>query len=303
MSAAREDRRIPAIGMARPLAGMSKKSRERIKSVIYHLFVGASCFVMIYPVLWMFAASLKGPDEIWTNMTSLIPKEPTLLNYIEGWAGFGSITFGTFFKNSFIYAGVATIGAVASSACVAYAFAKIRFAGRDFWFAVMLLTLMLPGQVLRIPQYIMFSKLDWLNTFRPLLVPRFFGNAFFIFLMVQFMRGIPAELDEAAEIDGCSKIGIFFRIILPLVTPALITASIFSFYWTWDDFMGPLIYLQDPHLYPVSLAIRTYSDPSAATDWGSIFAMSSLSLVPVFIIFVAFQRYLVEGISTTGIRG
>jgi multiple sugar transport system permease protein len=154
-----------------------------------------------------------------------------------------------------------------------------------------------------IPQYIVFTKLGWINTFLPLLLPRFFGSAFFIFLMVQFMRGIPVELDEAAEIDGCSKFGIFFRIILPLIQPALITAAIFSFYWTWEDFMGPLIYLQDPHLYTVSLAIRAYSDPSVGTDWGSVFAMSSLSLLPVFIIFIAFQRYLVEGISTTGIKG
>jgi multiple sugar transport system permease protein len=258
---------------------------------------------MLYPILWMVASSLKETSEIWTNATSLIPTRVTFQHYVEGWAGFGAITFATFYKNSFIFAGVGTIASVASSAVVAYAFAKIRFAGRDFWFSVMLLTLMLPGQVLMIPQYIVFTKLGWINTFLPLLLPRFFGSAFFIFLMVQFMRGIPVELDEAAEIDGCSKFGIFFRIILPLIQPALITAAIFSFYWTWEDFMGPLIYLQDPHLYTVSLAIRAYSDPSVGTDWGSVFAMSSLSLLPVFIIFIAFQRYLVEGISTTGIKG
>jgi multiple sugar transport system permease protein len=175
--------------------------------------------------------------------------------------------------------------------------------GRQFWFSIMLMTMMLPVQVLLIPQYIVFNRLNWINTFLPLIVPRFFGNAFFIFLMVQFMRGIPVELDEAAEIDGCSKIGIFFRVILPLIQPALITAAIFSFYWTWEDFLGPLLYLQDPHYYTVSLAVRSYSDPDVGTDWGSIFAMSSLSLLPVFVIFIAFQKYLVEGISTTGIKG
>jgi len=289
----------------RPSAGrqMSKKTKDRIKAIIYHAFVVSSCFVMLYPIFWMIASSLKETSEIWTHASSLIPSNVTFQHYIEGWAGFGNITFATFYKNSFLYAGVATIASVASSAVVAYAFAKIRFVGRGFWFSVMLLTLMLPGQVLMIPQYIVFSKLGWINSYRPLLVPRFFGNAFFIFLIVQFMRGIPNELDEAAEIDGCSKFGIFFKIILPLVQPALITAAIFSFYWTWEDFMGPLIYLQNPHLYTVSLAIRSYSDPSAGTDWGSIFAMSTLSLVPVFIIFVVFQRYLVQGISTTGLRG
>ncbi len=282
---------------------LSKKNREALKSAIYHLFVAASCFIMLYPILWMIASSLKPTEDIWTTTASLIPRRPTLEHYINGWSGFGTITFSTFYKNSLFFATVATIASVASSACVAYAFAKIRFAGRGFWFSVMLLTLMLPGQVLMIPQYIVFSKLGWINSYLPLLVPRFFGNAFFIFLIVQFMRGLPDELDEAAEIDGCSKVGIFFKITLPLIQPALITAAIFSFYWTWEDFLGPLLYLQDPHLYTVSLAIRAYSDPSAGTNWGSVFAMSSLSLLPVFVIFVAFQRYLVEGISTTGLKG
>ncbi|HDQ74211.1 MAG TPA: carbohydrate ABC transporter permease [Chloroflexi bacterium] len=281
----------------------SKQTRDRLNAAIYHILVASSCFIMLYPILWMIASSLKPTSDIWTTTASLIPRSPTIEHYINGWAGFGTISFSTFYKNSLIYATVGTVAAVASSACVAYAFAKIRFVGRKFWFSLMLLTLMLPGQVLMIPQYIVFSKLGWINSFLPLLVPRFFGNAFFVFLIIQFMRGIPIELDEAAEIDGCSKIGIFFRITLPLIQPALITAAIFSFYWTWEDFLGPLLYLQDPHLYTVSLAIRSYSDPSAGTNWGSVFAMSSLSLAPVFAIFIIFQRYLVEGISTTGLKG
>jgi multiple sugar transport system permease protein len=287
---------MSATEVTRPATrGMSKKTRDSIRGALYHLIVALSCFVMLYPILWMVASSLKETSEIWTNAASLIPARPTLEHYVNGWAGFGNL--------SLIIAGVGTVASVASSACVAYAFAKTRFVGRDFWFSIMLLTLMLPAQVLMIPQYILFSKLGWINTFLPLLVPRFFGSAFFIFLIVQFMKGLPPELDEAAEIDGCSKVGIFFRIILPLVQPALITAAIFSFYWTWEDFMGPLIYLQNPRLYTVSLAIRAYSDPAAGTNWGSVFAMSSLSLVPVFVVFVAFQRYLVQGISTTGLKG
>jgi multiple sugar transport system permease protein len=283
--------------------GMSKRTREALKACVYHLIVASSCFVMLYPILWMVASSLKETSEIWTRAASLIPSRPTLEHYVNGWAGFGNLSFEIFFRNSFIIAGIGTLATVASSAFVAYAFAKLRFVGRDFWFSVMLLTLMLPGQVLMIPQYIVFSKLGWINTFLPLLVPRFFGSAFFIFLIVQFMKGLPPELDEAAEIDGCSKFGIFFRIVLPLIQPALITSAIFSFYWTWEDFMGPLIYLQNPRLYTVSLAIRAFSDPSAGTNWGAIFAMSTLSPVPVFVIFVSFQRYLVQGISTTGLKG
>jgi multiple sugar transport system permease protein len=162
---------------------------------------------------------------------------------------------------------------------------------------------MLPSQVQLIPQYIFYNQLGWVNTYLPLLVPRLCGQAFFIFLMMQFIRGIPRELDEAAEIDGCSRIGIFFRIIMPLIWPAVITSAIFSFYWTWEDFFTPLIYLNNPKLYTISLALRASADPNSVTNWGAIFAMSALSLIPVLAVFVFFQRYLIQGISTTGIKG
>ncbi len=277
--------------------------RKPLRTIIYHTLVIGFGFVMIYPVLWLFASSFKGASEIWTDIGSLIPKGFTFENYINGWAGFGGITFSTFYLNSFIYAGVGTIGTVLSSAVVAYGFSRVRFFGRGFWFTCMLMTLMLPIQVQIIPQYIMFSKLDLINTFYPLLLPKFCGQAFFIFMIMQFIRGIPRELDEAAKIDGCSQIGIFFRIILPLTKPALITSAIFSFYWSWEDFLLPLVYLNEPKLYTISMALRSFSDPSAATPWGEIFAMSALSLVPVFVVFIAFQRYLVQGIATTGLKG
>jgi multiple sugar transport system permease protein len=292
------------VGEAPTLAWRQRKQqRAFVRSVLYHLIVSILGLAMIYPLLWLFASSFKGPSEIWTHITSLIPEHFTLQNYINGWAGFGGIRFSVFYKNSFIYAGLGTVIAVLSSAVVAYGFSRIRFAGRDLWFACMLATLMLPVQVTIIPQYIFFRRLNLLNTFYPLLLPRLGGQAFFIFMIMQFIRGIPKELDEAAEIDGCGKAGIFFRIILPLIQPALITAAIFSFYWTWEDFLAPLIYLNSPKLYTVSLALRSFADPSGSTDWGAIFAMSGLSLVPVFVVFVAFQKYLVEGIATTGLKG
>jgi multiple sugar transport system permease protein len=274
-----------------------------LRTVVYQVAVFGFGIVMLYPLLWLFASSFKGAGEIWTNVSSLIPREFTLQNYVTGWAGFGGISFTTFYKNSFIYAGLGTLITVMASALVAYGFARIQFAGRNIWFACMLATLMLPVQVQIIPQYIVFSKLGWINTFLPLLLPRIGGTAFFIFMIMQFIRSIPKEMDEAAEIDGCDKGGIFFRIILPQIIPALITAAIFSFYWTWEDFLTPLIYLNAPELYTISMALRSFADPTTNTDWGAIFAMSSLSLVPVFIIFIAFQRYLVEGISTTGLKG
>ncbi|MCI0708819.1 MAG: carbohydrate ABC transporter permease [Chloroflexi bacterium] len=281
----------------------NKQIKDTRNSLIYHLAVALIAVVMLYPILWMFASSLKARDEIWTNVNSLVPEEVHLENYENGWQGFGGITFLTFYKNSFIYAGLGTLFQVSTSAFIAYGFSRVQFRGRGMWFSIMLLTLMLPTQVLIIPQYIIFSKLDWINTFYPLLIPRLGGEVFFIFMIVQFIRGIPIDLDEAAAIDGCSKVGIFFRIILPQLKPAIITAAIFSFYWTWDDFLAPLVYLTDPNLYTVSVALRAFSDPSGMTDWGAIFAMLSLSLVPVFIVFIVFQRYLTEGISTTGLKG
>lgn len=283
-----------------------KRQRQRGKiarGLLYYIGVTLIALFMLYPVVWLVASSLKAPDEVWTNVSSLIPQAWRFENYSEGFAGFGGITFATFFRNSFIHAGFGTLFTVVSSAIVAYGFARVRFRGSGFWFSIMLMTIMLPPQILLIPQYIIFNKLDWTNTFLPLLVPRLGGDVFFIFMIVQFIRGIPIELDEAAMIDGCGKVQIFYRIILPQITPALVTAAIFSFYWTWEDFLGPLIYLSNPNLYTVSLALRAFADTGSVTNWGAVFAMLTLSLAPVILIFVFFQRYLVEGIATTGLKG
>jgi multiple sugar transport system permease protein len=270
---------------------------------VYHGFVLLFGFAMLYPLMWMVASSFKPGDEIFTNVTSLIPRRFTLDNYAQGWAGFGGIPFVQFFRNSLLYSVVGTILVVCASAITAYGFARLRFVGRRFWFTMMLMTLMLPIQVQVIPEYILFAKLGFLNTFWPLLLPRIGGQAFFIFMIMQFIRGIPRELDDAAAIDGCGELGIFWRIIVPLISPALVTAAIFSFYFTWGDFLHPLIYLNDPRLYTISVALRTYADPSTVSNWGAIFAMATLALVPVFAVFIFFQRYLVEGISTAGLSG
>jgi multiple sugar transport system permease protein len=285
---------------------MRKRRLNLASRVLFHSLVIIGGFAMLYPIIWLFASSLKPRDEIWTHVASLIPIHPTFANYINGWSGFGGVTFTTFYRNTIIYAGGGTVLAVVSSAVVAFGFARIRFPGSKMWFGLMLVTLMLPVQIQIIPQYIFFSRLGMINTFYPLLVPRLLdqaGQAFFIFMIVQFIRGVPIELDEAAEIDGYGKFGIFSRIILPLIQPPLVTSAIFSFYWTWSDFLTPLIYLNSPTLYTVSVALRSFADPAGATDWGSIFAMSAVSLIPVILIFVVFQRYIVEGISTTGMKG
>lgn len=277
--------------------------RKVVHRIIYHVFVIAFGLCMIYPIVWMFFASFKTTSEIFGPVSKLLPNSFNPHNYISGWKGFGKVTFGTFFTNSIFVAAVSTIGATASSALVAYGLGRIRFVGRKIWFALMLITMMLPVQILTIPQFIMFHSFGWINTFLPLIVPQFFGQPFFIFLMIQFIQGIPKELDESAKIDGCSKYRIFFTIIVPLLVPALITSMIFSFVWRWDDFFSALLYLNKPELYTVPMALRMFSDSSSASDWGGMMAMSTLSLIPDIIIFIVFQKYLVEGIATTGLKG
>jgi len=283
---------------------MSRTPVMILRKCGYHFFCIVLCFIMMYPLLWLFGSSFKNSGEIFTTAESVFPKGKWYYeNYITGWAGFGNITFGTFFKNSIFVTTVATIGTVFSSAVIAYGFAKINFVGSKFWFSCMLITLMLPFQVIMIPQYILFSWFGWLGTYLPLIVPFFFGQPFFIFLDVQFMKGIPSELDNAAKIDGCNRFNIFTKIYLPLIVSPMIVSGIFSFIWRWEEFLAPLVYLNSPSKYVISLALKIFSDPSSMSNWGGMFAMSILSLMPVVIIYVTLQKYLVEGIATTGLKG
>ncbi|WP_442504227.1 carbohydrate ABC transporter permease [Marinivivus vitaminiproducens] len=256
---------------------------------------------MLYPLLWMLASSFKPDDQIF-NDSSIWPSSFSLGAYIRGWTGL-QVQFGQFFWNSFIVATLSVIGNVLSCSLAAYAFSRLRFPGKNFWFALMLGTMMLPYHVTLIPQYVLFLNLDWVNTFLPLIVPKFLAaDAFFIFLMVQFFRGIPRELDEAAMMDGCTPFQIYWKIILPLSVPVLATAAVFSFIWTWDDFFAPLIYLNDMGSYTVQLGLRSFVDSTGKSDWGALFAMSVLTLVPILLFFLLFQRLLIEGIATTGMK-
>ncbi|MFA6774879.1 MAG: carbohydrate ABC transporter permease [Sphaerochaetaceae bacterium] len=281
---------------------MKRHTQRTIHTAVYHFLIFFFGLLMVYPVIWMVMGSFKDNAEI-LNGINLFPASFKPDNYLTGWRGFGRVTFATFFGNSFHITILATIGTTLSSALIAYAFSRVKFKGRKFWFACMLSTMMLPSQLVLIPQYIIFMKLKLINTYVPLILPHFLGQAFFIYMMMQFMAGIPKELDEAAFIDGCSKYTIFGRIIFPLISPAIITTVIIQFYWKWDEFLQPLIYLNRPTKYPASIAIKMFADASSTTDYGAMFAMSTLSLVPVFCIFLFFNRYLMEGISTSGLKG
>jgi multiple sugar transport system permease protein len=272
------------------------------RSLAYHALLCIASLAMLYPLLWMLASSFKPEDEIFGN-ASLWPSSFSLASYWRGWSGL-QVSFGRFFLNSLIISVLSVIGNVLSCSLAAYAVARLQFRGRAFWFALMLGTLMLPYHVTLIPQYILFLGLGWVDTFLPLVVPKFLAvDAFFIFLLVQFFRTLPRELDEAAEIDGCGAFGIYWRIILPLSLPALATAAVFTFIFTWDDFFGPLVYLNDMSSYTVQLGLRSFVDSTGKSDWGALFAMSTVTLLPVFAFFVFFQRLLIQGIATTGLKG
>ena len=279
------------------------REKKIIRKTSYHILVLLFGFIMIYPVLWMISGSFKDNSEILRGTLSLFPEELKSSNYQTGWKGFGGTTFATFFKNSMFITTIATFGTVLSSSLVAYSFSRIKFRGRNLWFTFMLATMMLPSQVIMIPQYLIYYRLGLVPGYVPLILPYFCGQAFFIYQMMQFMQGIPRELDEAAKIDGCSKYGIYARIILPLLKPAIVTTIIIQFYWKWDDYMGPLLYLSRPQSYTASIAIKLFADSASVTDYGAMFAMSTLSLIPVFLIFLFFNKYLVEGIGTSGLKG
>ena len=276
-------------------------AQRRIVGVLAHVGLLAVSVLMLYPLLWMLAASFRPENEIFTS-ASIIPSEWSIDAYIRGWNGLRT-SFGVFFTNSFVISILSVCGNVLACSLAAFAFARLEFRGRRFWFAMMLMTLMLPYQVTLIPQYVLFRNLGWVDTFLPLVVPKFLAaDGFFIFLMVQFFRGIPRELDEAAMMDGCSPWRIYWKIIMPLSMPVLATAAIFTFIWTWDDFFGPLIYLNEMNKYTVMLGLRTFTDSTGESDYGGLFAMSVLSLVPIFLFFLFFQRLLIEGIATTGMK-
>ncbi|CAM3464081.1 carbohydrate ABC transporter permease [Occultella aeris] len=283
--------------------------RRRHRTVPYiaqrtliHVGLVSAAFVMVYPLLWMTATAFRPSEQALIEDSLWVP-QPTLENFVQGWSAVGQSGFGVFFLNSFIVAGLAVIGNVLSCALAAYAFARLPFRGRKFWFGLMIGTIMLPIHVLLIPQYLLFNALGWVDTFLPLIVPKFLATeAFFVFLLVQFFRLIPREITEAGRIDGCGHPRIFMRLILPLSVPALTTAAAFSFIWSWNDFLHPLIYLTSQSNYTVPMALSLFVDSSGTSNYGALFAMSLLSLLPVIGFFLAFQKLLLDGISTTGLK-
>ena len=268
-----------------------------------YLFISVLAFVMIYPLLWMVASSLKPTADIFSSL-SLIPSSLHWESYVQGWMGFGNQNFSLFFYNTFKLIVPTVCLTLVSSAVVAYGFARLDFPFRKILFALMISTLMLPTTVLVVPRYILFKNLGWLDSYLPFFVPALFaGQSFFIFMLVQFIRGIPKELDESAVIDGCNTFQIMTRILMPLCKPALFSVALFEFIWRWNDFFNQLIYISSVSKYPLALGLRITIDVGSTVNWNQVLAMSVVTMLPPVIIFALAQKYFVEGIATTGLKG
>jgi len=281
--------------------GRRRSRNPLVIALARHTLLVAVLVVLLYPLLWMVGASFRPSNEAFGTL-SIWPEHFTTENYVEGWS-FGNLDFSRFFLNSLAITLLAVIGNVVACSMAAYAFARLTFPFKRTMFALMLGTMLLPYHVTLVPQYVLFNELAWINTILPLVVPKFLAtDAFFIFLMVQFIRTLPRELDDAARIDGCGHVGIFRRVILPLSIPALGTTALFTFISTWNDFLGPLLYLVRPETWTVAQGLNGFLDATGESAYGPLFAMATLSLAPIVGFFLAAQRLLVEGIATSGLK-
>ena len=259
-------------------------------------------FIMLYPLLWMIGSSFKTNAEIFSSV-GFIPKSLNFDNYVKGWETSTEYSFTTYFINTFKILVPKVFFTIISTVITAYAFARFKIPGKKILFGILIGTLLLPEIVVRIPQYLIYKQFGWLDTYLPLIVPSAFGvDAFFVFMLVQFFRGIPKDLEEAAEIDGCNTFQTLIYVLVPVLKPAIISVALFQFMWTMNDFMSPLIYLSSVEKYPVSIALKISMDASAAVEWNKILAMSVIVLLPSLIIFFFAQKYFVDGVSSSGLK-
>ncbi|BCS80174.1 carbohydrate ABC transporter permease [Anaerocellum diazotrophicum] len=281
----------------------SKKAKNTISLFITYAFLILFGLFMIYPLLWVVSAAFKSNDEIFKSL-SLIPQKIVTDSFIKGWQGTGQYTFGRFFVNNFILVIPVVFFTIISSTLVAYGFARFNFPLKRLFFVILISTLMLPDSINLIPRYILFNAFGWVDSYKPFIIPSMFASTpFFVFMMIQFMRGLPREIEEAAIIDGCNSFQILLRVTGPLCKTAMISMGIFQFIWTWNDFLGPLIYINSVEKYTIALGLRMCVDSAAAIAWNQIMAMTVIAMLPCIIIFFAAQKYFVEGIATSGIKG
>lgn len=276
---------------------------ERWQKALRYTALIAVGFLMLYPLLWMIGGAFKPNHEIFGSI-GFIPTAPTLEGFRDGWRTSTEYSFATYLGNTFAIVIPKVIVTVLSSLLVAFGFARFRIPGKKWLFAALIATVLLPKSVLLIPQYLMFRSFGWLDTFLPLYVPAAFATeGFFVFLIIQFMRSLPQELEEAAVMDGCNSLQILWHVLVPLLLPALISVALFQFMWTMNDFLGPLVYLSSVENYPVALALKMSIDVTEATSWNQILAMSTIALLPSLLLFFAAQKYFVEGTTVGAVKG
>jgi multiple sugar transport system permease protein len=279
----------------------NKQAQRLANGAVSHLLLAGIAVFFALPFVWLLVTSLKLPQQIFTNPPIWIPDPVQWSNYTQA-LNSPAFPYLRLFANTVLYVGVSTVGLALTSAFVAYAFARLRFYGRDLLFSITLATMMVPGVVTLIPTYVLFRNLGWVGTYAPLIVPHLLGNAFSIFLIRQFMLTIPWELSDSARVDGANEFAIFFRIILPLIKPALLVVGLFHFTYTWNDFLGPLIYLDDPAEYPLVLGLYSFQT-RFAIEWHLTMAASMAVVLPLIVLFFFAQRYFIEGITLTGLKG
>ncbi len=280
-------------------AGLSRRQKEWIREGISHICLLGLGVTFLFPFIWMLSTALKPEAQIFKWPPEWIPEQFIWSNFPEALT---FVPFDLYIKNTLLICFWTIVGTTISSAIVAYGFSRIQWPGRNALFLVMLSTMMLPYQVVMIPLFIIFKQIGWVGSFKPLIVPAFFGNAFFIFLLRQFFLTIPHELSDAARIDGCSEFRIFWQVIVPLAKPALATVALFTFMGSWNDFLGPLIYLNDESMYTISLGLQQFTG-QYGTRWGMLMAASTVATLPIIILFFFTQKTFIQGISTTGLKG
>lgn len=286
-------------------ASVKRKSRLRlqlghaIETAIIYIVLLAGAAIVLVPLWWMFTTSVKRPAEVFAFPPTFIPETIRLSNYSEL---FSKAPFALYFRNTIVICIMDLIGTLLSASMVGFSFARLRWRGRDALFLVTLATMMLPGAVTMIPRYLIFKELHWLDTYYPLWVPSFFGYAFFIFLMRQFYTTIALDLDDAARIDGCSVLRVWWQVAVPLTKPALTACAIFTFNATWNDFMGPLIYVSSQSKLTLALGLMSFRGPHA-TDWHYLMAASTVAMVPVIVLFFFAQKYFIQGVVFSGVKG
>lgn len=282
---------------------MTMRQKEILNTIFRYVVIVGVGIIMVYPMLWMLGASfMKTNSEIFGSI-SFIPKSFTLEGYKNGWNS-TSYTFGHYMLNTYKFVLPKVIGTVISATITAYGFSRFRFLGKNFWFGIMLATLFLPQVVLNVPQFILFNQMGWVDSYLPLVAPSFLAaDTYFVFMIVQFMRSIPRELEEAAEIDGCNSLQRLYYVVTPMVKPAVVSAALFQFMWSSNDFMGPLIYLNSVKKYTASLGLRMMMDTEVGFDWNKVLALSVISIIPSLIVFFSAQNQFIEGISAGSVKG